>query len=287
VQDLKVTFSGRPAGNSDFVFGEVYNQSSNRFGCAQVTFDLANSSGVHLGVVSVDVPGLGARHTTQYETRLPFPTSKITLKSVMHCQGGDILSFTAESMRIRKGDGVTLQWRTANARSVSIGVVNPEYPHPTERELIFNPGRTILSLDRRNVEASGSLRVFPSKTTTFRLEAGNWAVAVKDLTIEVTSAPAVCTISGRVMADLDKYGTVIRLVRSDNPQMQFSANVSGRQYTIPNVPEGSYRVSGKMTRYTPPAGSYGLGVFPQRNDSSTVTCENGRVTKNLEIRSVE
>lgn len=279
VQDLKVSFSGRPAGrDSEFVFGEVFNQSGNRFGCAQLTFDLATSDGRHLGVVSVDVPGLGARRTTQYEQRLPFPTAKITLKSVMQCQGGDILSFTAESTRIRKGDGVTLQWRTANARSVAIGVSNPASPHPTERDLIFNSGRPDLILDRRSVEPSGSWRVFPLKTTTFRLTASNWGTAYKDLTIEVTSEPltsGVCSITGQVKNYLPIYVQngkpvfSILLYRAGSETPLVTVTVTSDRYTIPNVPEGVYEIRGKGF-YRP----NNHAIFA--DGSQEVTCRNGR-----------
>jgi hypothetical protein len=288
-RDLHVSFSGRPDGRDfEFVFGEISNQSANRYGCVLLTFNLATSRGSHLGVVSVEVTSLLPRTTQRYEKRLPLPTGQISLKSVSECEvkrlpdAPEILSFTAEPMRINKGETVTLGWRTGNAERVFFGEPNPEWSQNTSSEPIRAP---------RGVEPSGSLQVHPSQTTVYRLQAQKGGRSTfKDLTVEVTSAPPLpgfCTISGRIDRDRREYRTRVDLYRPDGSgRPLFSTTVNGGQYRFPRVPEGTYRVIPKGNYPTGSGGSGGLAPFP--SSPQPVLCQpNGSHRADFKIRSTE
>lgn len=98
-----------------------------------------------------------------------------------------------------------------------------------------------------------------------------------------------CTISGRVVGDRPAYRTHINLFGEGDRKPRLSVRVSNGQYTIPNVPEGSYEVRGKMdnpmTRQTS-RGPVGLKVIA--DDDQAVTCDNGQPVKvNFHIGSSE
>jgi hypothetical protein len=79
---------------------------------------------------------------------------------------------------------------------VFVGERNPEWPR-TSSEPILAP---------RGIDPSGSRQVSPSQTVTYRLEAKKAGKSTfKDVTVEVTSAPAppaTCSITGRITGKL-------------------------------------------------------------------------------------
>jgi len=99
----------------------------------------------------------------------------------------------------------------------------------------------------------------------------------------------VCTISGWVQDDRSDYGTRINLFRPGDKNPLLSASVKEGQYTIPNVPEGSYEVRGKMSNppsHQTPRGPIGLIVVSDGDQA--VTCERGQpIRVNFKIVSSE
>ena len=99
----------------------------------------------------------------------------------------------------------------------------------------------------------------------------------------------VCTISGHVTGDKAVYGTHINLFVPGERKPRVSVSVTNGQYTIPNVPEGSYEVRGKldnpMTQQTPRGP---IGLIAVSDDDQRVTCEKGQpITVNFKIVSSE
>ena len=97
----------------------------------------------------------------------------------------EIISFTANTNKVKKGSSVTLTWHTANANTVVLGRYGIN--------------------DFQNVQASGSQLVSPDKTTTYVLMAGQstkkGATAMQSRKFEVTViTPPVgaCSIEGKL-----------------------------------------------------------------------------------------
>lgn len=95
-----------------------------------------------------------------------------------------ILSFAANTGKVKKGSSVTLSWRTANANTVMLGSYGAN--------------------DFQKVLATGSQSVSPDKTTTYVLMAGQsrsgpTAMESKTLQVEVSTPPnGTCSIEGEL-----------------------------------------------------------------------------------------
>jgi hypothetical protein len=98
-----------------------------------------------------------------------------------------------------------------------------------------------------------------------------------------------CTISGQVAGDRPAYGTHINLFVPGDRNPRVSVSVINGQYTIPNVPEGSYEVRSKMNNpmtHQTPRGPVGLKAVALGDQA--VTCEKGQpVRVNFKIVSSE
>ena len=101
--------------------------------------------------------------------------------------------------------------------------------------------------------------------------------------------PKVCTISGQVIGDRSVYGTKINLFAPNERNPRVSVSVSNGQYTISNVPEGSYEVRGKMGNpmtHSTSRGPAGLKVVADGDQA--VTCVKGQAIRvNFRIVSSE
>jgi hypothetical protein len=259
-QDISVSFSSRHQGEDPgTVFGVARNNSANAYPCVRIEFDLytrfdlrpPGQEGRHLGVLSVELQNLQPREARAYQERLPQPAG-IGLKSVTECpkqpakelpDAPKILSFAVVPQRIQAGQTATLQWRTENTDQVLFGERNPEWPR-TSQEPIRAP---------RAIEPSGSVRVSPSQSVTYRLEAKKEGRStLQDVTLEVTSSPTptgTCSITGRISGRLqwntkDDRGQPISFtlehmyLKAPGVARPERVRVQGRAYIFENLAAG-------------------------------------------------
>jgi hypothetical protein len=271
-QDISVSFSSRHQGEDPgTVFGVATNNSANAYPCVRIEFDLytrfdlrtPGQEGRLLGVLPVELQNLRPREARAYQHQLPQPAG-IGLKSVTECpkqpakelpDAPKILSFSVVPPRIQAGQTATLQWRTENTDHILFGERNPEWPR-TSQEPILAP---------RAIEPSGSVRVSPSQTVTYRLEAKKEGRStLQDVTLEVTSSPSppgapapagTCSITGRISGNLqwntrDDRGQPISFtlehiyLKAPGVTRPERAKVQGRTYIFENLTAGqTYTIS--------------------------------------------
>jgi len=88
---------------------------------------------------------------------------------------------------------------------------------------------------------------------------------------ETPPPPVFCSLTGQVKDYSFIYASTFTLIlyRSDGSATQFSTKITGGQYTIPNVPEGTYEL--RSTGYYKPTKQ-----IITTDGSRSVTCEGGR-----------
>jgi len=106
---------------------------------------------------------------------------------------------------------------------------------------------------------------------------------------EQPQLPTVCTISGRIQDDRSVYGTRINIFRPGDRNPLRTVSVVNGQYTIANVPEGSYEVRGKLSNPMTHETTRGpVGFMLVSDGDQNVTCERGQpIRVNFKVVSSE
>jgi len=101
--------------------------------------------------------------------------------------------------------------------------------------------------------------------------------------------PTACTISGRIQDDRSVYGTRINIFRPGDRNPLRTVSVVNGQYTIANVPEGSYEVRGKLSNPMTHETTRGpVGFMLVSDGDQNVTCERGQpIRVNFKVVSSE
>lgn len=298
-RDLSVSWSSRKEPNSGSIFGSVRNSSANSYECVRIEFDLytrfdlrkPGEQSRHLGVFPVEVRDVTPRTVRNFDQPLPYPAG-MGVKSISECQALPskpfpsnlkVLSFTIAPATIQAGQTATIQWQTENAEKVLVGERNPELARNPSAEPILMP---------RTVESSGSLRVAPSRTTTYSLTAtkGAFSVSPRSVTVTVTNPPpppppqGFCTIFGTVFRDERDFATTIGIYRpgdSRRPVLTKRVRVGGG-YNITSVPVGEYDV---IPRGNYPSDGFNIGPNPR---ARRIVCQPaGSYQADFTIRSNE